>query len=207
MSREDWYRNREWNEQIASAFRSKLSRARRKEQYLRIQASCLAKTYPIAALELLDEYFALPDKFDHAAGHVTRAEALLALGRESEAIEAYEAALCREVDFPKLKTQAFLELPYLVALRKIASHYERALEILNQRKGDLIFPADHFMWHTSRALILSAMGDLNAARIDARAAFEAAAKDRSGFRFHPTIGLVSERHAEALGRLRQFHDA
>jgi len=206
-SRDDWYRNRVWNEEIASAFRSKLNRARRREQYLRIQASYLAKTFPTAALDLLNEYFGLPNQFDHAAGHVTRAEALLALNRESEAIQSYEAALRREADFPQLKTRAFLELPYLIALRKIASHYDRALEILNERKADLFFPVDHFMWHTSRALIVSAKGHLGEARKHARAAFEAAAKDQSGFRFHPTIGLVSDRHADALSRLRQFHDA
>ena len=66
MSREDWYRNEEWNEEIEEAFFVKLKRARRKEQYLRIQASIIAPIYPNIALSLLKQYFTLDDNFDHA---------------------------------------------------------------------------------------------------------------------------------------------
>jgi len=106
-----------------------------------------------------------------------------------------------------LKTLTYVELPYLIAIRNIPSHYHRALEVLDQRKSDLTFPADHFMWHAARALIFSAMGEVAEARIDAHAALDAAGKDSSGFSFHPKIGLVSDKHGEALRRLRQFHDA
>src|SRR5687768_8390175 len=206
-SRTDWYRNTEWNDAIAADFAARLSRARRKEQYIRIQASYLARTHPNAALELLDQYFRLNDKFAHAPAFVARAEAFLALGKVSEALTSYEAALNRETEFPNLKTLAYVEYPYLIATRGISSHYQRALDVLERRKDDLTFPANHFMWHAARAIIQSALGVLEEARVEARAALEAAARDHSGFRHHPRIDLVSERHAEALRRLNAFYDA
>ena len=38
MSRDDWFRHTAWNDKIAAQFEAKLKRARRKDQYLRIQA-------------------------------------------------------------------------------------------------------------------------------------------------------------------------
>ena len=91
----DWFRNTTWNTSIERAFDDKLRRARRKEQYLRIQACTLAGSHPVIALKLLDRYFALPNDFDHAQAHVDRATAYLALGRVIDALAAYEDALTR----------------------------------------------------------------------------------------------------------------
>ena len=63
---DDWFRNTTWNDDVARRFEEKLRRARRKEQYLRIQACTLATTYPHVALDLLERYFALSDDFGHA---------------------------------------------------------------------------------------------------------------------------------------------
>ena len=71
----DWFRNTTWNKSVERAFDEKLRRAKRKEQYLRIQACTLARSYPEVALKLLDRYFELPDDFDHAQAHVDRATA------------------------------------------------------------------------------------------------------------------------------------
>ncbi len=125
----DWFRNIIWNESVERAFDEKLRRAKRKEQYLRIQACTLARSHPEVALKLLDRYFELPDDFDHAQAHVDRATALVALGRVNDAIAAYEAALGREAAFPNLQTEAYLELPFLIATRGIREQYDRALEL------------------------------------------------------------------------------
>src|SRR5712691_2136419 len=134
MSAEDWYRNSKWNCEIASRFEEKLRRARRKEQYLRIQASMISKKHPEVALTLLDRYFELPDDFDHAQAHVDRASAYLSMGRVEEAVASYEAALRREAEFPRLLTMACVDLPFLIATRKVSQRYGQALALLDQFK-------------------------------------------------------------------------
>ncbi|WP_457097224.1 hypothetical protein [Lysobacter sp. P5_B9] len=206
MADDSWFRNADWNEAIAVAFDQKLKRARQKSQYLRIQACTLARSHPRVALELLDRYFALGDDFDHAQAHVDRATAYLALGDIDSAIQSYEAALERERAFPNLRTGASLDLPYQIALNGITNRFDQAIAMLSESEKRLMFPVDRFKHHTARAVIL-AKSDPSAARVEAKAALEAAALDHSGFRYHPTVGLVSERHAQALLKLRGLCDA
>ena len=198
---DDWFRNRDWNAAIARRFDEKLRRARRKEQYLRIQASTLARTHPDTALELLDRYFQLTDDFDHAQAHVDRATAYQALGRIEDAARAYEAALKREVVFPQLLTQAYLEFPMLVATQRLAARYDQALAVLKAHSDRPMFPVDRFLWHTAHTLILSATGNSSDASIHAAQALDAASSDKSGFRYHSSLGLVNERHRELIKTL------
>ena len=207
MTDDRWFRNTSWNETIASVFEEKLRRARRKSQYLRIQASTLAPTHPLVALELLDRYFALDDDFDHAQAHVDRATAYLALGQIEAGVQSYEAALQREAVFPNLRTCAYLDLPYQIVLLGLTERYEQAMTMLSAATARLMFPVDHFKFHAIKAIINSAKGDNSTARADARTALEAAARDHSGFRYHPGVGLVSDRHAQALSKLRGLCDA
>jgi tetratricopeptide (TPR) repeat protein len=198
----DWFRNTTWNDSIERNFNEKLLRARRKQQYLRIQASTLARLHPEVALKLLDQYFSFKDEFDHAQAHVDRAKALLALGRISEALASYEAALAREVEFPNLQTQAFLDLPYLIATLDIREKFEYAMQLLERHKGRLTFPVDYFRWHAARALISAAEQDAVAAKAYAGHALEAAALGHSGFRNHPAIGLVTVQYDEVVKKLK-----
>jgi tetratricopeptide (TPR) repeat protein len=202
----DWFRNTTWDEAIERHFNAKLDRARRKEQYLRIQACTLARSHPEVALRLLDRYFLLKDDFDHAQAHVDRATALLALGRIDEAVESYRAALTREAEFPNLQTQAYLDLPYLIATRGIRDNYGYAMELLEKYRGRLMFPVDHFRWHAACALIAAEIHDPAAAKTHAQHALEAAALDHSGLRYHPTVGLVTEQYDGLVQKLRKCSD-
>ncbi len=209
MSSEDWFRNTNWDDDIATAFEQKLARARLKSDYLRIQGSTLARKHPSVALALLGRYFALGEHFDHAQAHVDRADAYLALGDLEASIAAYEAALAREQCFPKLKTSAYFDLPYLIATLGLESRFARAMEILDGSTRRLHFPLDRFRYHATRAIIL-ARSSRPAGRLDALAALEAATAAHSGFKHHPKAGLVSKEHAVALSLLSEivgFHQA
>ena len=197
----DWFRNTAWDDAIERAFDEKLRRARRKEQCLRIQACMLARSHPEVALKLLDRYFELHDDFDHAQAHVDQATALLTLGRVDEALEAYEAALAREAAFPNLQTQAYLDLPYVIATRSIRARFARALELLRLHESRLIFPVDYFRWHAAYALIGSATGEPETVRGHAGRALEAASRDDSGFRYHPSVGLVTPQYDDVVKKL------
>ena len=196
----DWFRNTDWSATIEAEFNENLSRARRKEQYLRIQASTLARTNPEVALRLLDRYFELPDNFDHAQAHVDRAAAFLALMRIDDALDSYEDALARESEFPKLRTEAYLELPFQIAVLRLRNRYARALEVLRTNQSRLMFPVDHFRWHAAMALIAAHLGQPDA-RVHAERALEASARDKSGFRYHPSVGLVGDRYDEIIQQL------
>lgn len=197
----DWFRNTTWNEAIEQDFNEKLQRAKRREQYLRIQACTLVRSHPEVALKLLEQYFLLKDKFDHAQAHVDRASALLALGRVNEALKSYTAALARESEFPTVLTQAYLDLPYLIATRSIREQYEYALQILEKHKARLTFPVDHFRWHAACALISADGHDAVGAKAHAQYALDAADLEHSGFRYHPSIGLVTEQYDILIQRL------
>ena len=196
MARDDWFRKVDWNAEIEAAFFEKLRRARDKKQYLRIQANTLAGRKPEVALQLLDEYFALGDHFDQAQAHADRASAYLALGDSEHAIASLEAALAREEQYPRLLTYAYLDLPFLIASHRIESRYKQALELLERHRARLTFPVDHFRWHAAYALILSAQAQTSSAREHARLALAAAANDHSGFRYHPSVGLVGTKYED-----------
>ncbi len=205
MSDDNWFRNKHWDEEVAALFDAKLKRARRKGQYLRIQASTLAKSDPNAALALLERYFSQTDeRIDDAQAHVDRATALLALGRLHEALDSYEEALKFEAKVTNFLTQAYIDLPYTVSVRGVRERYDRALEVLRDHKKRLTFPVDYFKWNAAHAIIAGDNEMRDEAATFAAAALEFASKDQSGFRYHPTVGLVSEKHADALRRLRPY---
>jgi tetratricopeptide (TPR) repeat protein len=205
MSDDNWFRNEHWDEAVAALFDAKLKRARRKGQYLRIQASTLARSDPNAALALLERYFSQTDeRFDDAQAYVDRATALLALGRLLEALDSYEEALKFEAKVTNFLTQAYIDLPYTVSVRGVRERYDRALEILRAHEKRLTFPVDYFKWNAAQAIIAGDNGMRDEAASFAVAALEFASKDQSGFHYHPTVGLVSEKHADALRRLHSY---
>jgi len=203
----DWFRNTTWNEAVEQSFDEKLRLAKKKEQYLRIQASLLARSHPNVALMLLGRYFELHDDFGHAQAHADRARALIGLGRVNDAIASYEAALASEVEFPQLRTQTYLDLPYLIATCGIREQYDRALQVLQSHEARLTFPADDFRWHAARALIAADSQEPGVARTHAEAALDAANREDSGFRYHPSVGLVTEQYDDVILRLKAHFTA
>lgn len=205
MSSEDWYRNEEWSEEIENKFFEKLKRARRKDQYLRIQACTIASTEPDVALSLLQHYFALEDDFDHAQAYCDMATAYVVKGEIENAINAYSKALERESAFPNLKTDAYIRYPMLIVENKLINLYQSASEVLDEHQQRLMFPVDHFRWHAAKAIIAAAIGGKELAAKHARMAFDAAKIKKSGFRFHQSLGLVGKEYKGVVNELRAIH--
>lgn len=205
MSSEDWYRNDEWNEEIESNFFEKLKRARRKEQYLRIQACTIAKNEPDVALSLLDQYFNLNDDFDHAQAYCDMATAYIAKGDIENAIRSYSRALERESAFPKLKTDAYILYPLVIVENKLIDLYQSANEVLDEHQERLMFPVDHFCWHAAKAIIAAKSGNSVLANNHAGLAFDAAQIKNSGFCFHQNLGLVGAEYKGVVNELRAIH--
>jgi tetratricopeptide (TPR) repeat protein len=201
MARDDWFRNEDWNPAIEDAFFAKLRRARDKSQYLRIQACTLARKEPLVALRLLDEYFTQANQFDRAQAFVDSASAYLTLGEADKAIASYESALAHEEQRPSVKTNAYLDLPFLIATQGLVARYEQALALLDSHKSRLTFPVDVFRWHAAYALVASQVGLPVVASEHAKLALDAASRDQSGFRYHPAVGLVADRYDQVRHQL------
>jgi hypothetical protein len=190
VNRHDWFRNTSWDPETEAAFFKELAHAKDKSQSLRIQASILASHCPDVALRLLDQYFASGEHFDMAQAYVDRATAYLCLGQLASAVLAYEAALAREASHPHSQTQAYLELPFLVAKERLSQHYDRAMALLEMHKNRITFPIERFRWNCALALIRSEQGDRRAAQQAARDALAASTEAHSGIQYHPRIGLA-----------------
>jgi tetratricopeptide (TPR) repeat protein len=207
LASDEWFRNSDWNPSAEAKFNEKLGRARRKSQYLRIQASYLAKNHPQAALALLDRYFSLGEDFDFAQAFLDQATAYLALRRVDDALRSLENALNRERESPNLKTNAWSEFAMLVATMNIKSQFTKALQVLSENQSRLMFPVDKFTWHAASALILAAQGERKRAREHATRALEAAQATHSGFRYHPTVGLVGSTYETLRDKLIELSGA
>lgn len=207
MGRDDWYRNAEWNAETESAFRAKLSRSRSgRPQYLRIQASYLSERYPLAALKLIEEYFETGDKFDVPNAFCVRAEAYRVLGKIDDAVAAYKGALDWEDAHPHHISTARIDLPKLIAERRLSNEYDYALDILAARfkPMDHQFPSTRYLWNGSNALISSELGNVAEAREFAERALSAAAQTESPFRYHRTVGVVRDTSDEFGLRLKRI---
>ncbi|HVL43065.1 MAG TPA: hypothetical protein VM348_12995 [Brevundimonas sp.] len=204
VARDDWYRNTDWNSAIEGAFNAKLARAREKSQYLRIQASMLARNHPLVALSLIDRYFALDDLWDAATAYLCQFYAYTELGDQKQALTALQNALKREQDFPNLRAGADLVFARMVATQGLDTLFDQALQALDaraQRGAGLLFPADRYSWNGSRALILEAKGSQSKAIEAAKEAIRNADVQHSGLRNHPKVGLVEDTESAFHARL------
>lgn len=205
MSKEDWYRNTEWNDEIAEAYYAKLKRARSKDQYLRIQACYLTSSYPEVALELLEKFFTLKEPFDYAQAYCDKASAYIALGSVEEAIKAYQSALEQESTGKGVLTEAYIEMPMLIAERELKEYYGYGIDLLKNNVERLTFPVDHFRFHAAMAIFENGLGNTEEASKQAGMALDAAQIKKSGFRFHQKLGLVDEKYADIVGKLKKIY--
>jgi tetratricopeptide (TPR) repeat protein len=198
----DWFRKTTWSEADQADFFARLKRCRtnyNKAQYLRIQASHLesigSDEMLKSSLELLDKMFAeFPEQTQMASAYSQKASCLAKLGNIDDAIVNYQSALQTEREYPRVKTYAFMQFGRLVVEKNLIKLFDQALDELKELDSRGIkFPSDIFQAFGIRSIIMAKRGEPDIASEFAKVAIEAADKSHSGFRYHSTVGLVSDK--------------
>ena len=206
----DWFRCTDWNEQCETEFFRRLKRARRKPQYLAIQALTLLSTgrtelaepaLSLIALFLQDHY----EPLFASRAFSTKARALLLLERWEEAFQAFEDSLAATRASPGVIDDAWLQYPLKIAQRRARDRYQRAMEVLNEFLSPtaLVFPLQQFWYFATLALIAADEGDREGASRWAKNALAAAVK-QAPFTRHPTVGIVGMTDADLQVELEQL---
>lgn len=209
MSKVEWFRRTTWSDADREDFNAHLKRSRgagNKAQYLRIQGFHLAEAgHHSAAIELLDRLFAeFPQAIELAQAYAQKAASLAKLGDLESAIHEYRAALQSEREFPNVRTNAWLDFGWLVVERELTDHYDEVTRVFQEFHKDagLKFPAIEYRYAAIQAFLADARGESAQARIFAKQALAEAAKNHSGLRYHPTVGLVGSERSTFENRLR-----
>jgi hypothetical protein len=192
MGREDWYRNKEWNDAIEAEFRDRLSRARDRGQYLSIQGSALTgsadQCLVLVGLGLIDEAlveFEDDRGFMKRTAYLEKVRALAKLGREAEILPVLRAA--QQLGPSSDTANDFL---HFVVTRKLREHYVEARRLATDAIVSEIIPSNIFEYNCKVAMIADELGDEEAARNHALWALDAFDERRSPFWRLPEFGLV-----------------
>ncbi len=214
MSKVEWFRRTTWTDADREEFNVRLKRSRgaaNKAQYLRIQAVHLAEAgHHESAIEILDRLFAeFPEKIQLAQAHAQKANSLAKLRQIEAAIQEYRAALQTERDFPNVRTNAWLDFGWLVVEKQLTDFYEEVSRVLQdfREEGGLKFPSIEYRYAAIQALLADARGEKAQAREFAKEALAETAKEHSGLRYHPTVGLVGSERNTFENRLRALADS
>ena len=191
----DWYRNAEWNAEIASAFEAKLARARRKAEYLSLQGQSLIGNAPKVARGLLERAVAEDDEFETARALAFLAQANLALGDVDAALDAYERALERQLDRPNIVAVSLADYAFVVGYWRRAERLPAVLQLADALPVDGLFGPDPQAL-AARAMLRSLAGHDGAAD-DARRAFDSLAT-------YPDVAALGIGIAELRDRMAEI---
>jgi tetratricopeptide (TPR) repeat protein len=204
VGKSDWYTRSTWTDEDAEAFWSRVRRTRKPQmaaQYIRVQAETLEKQNLVdPASMLLERILAeYPEAFDLAQVHHQLASCREKRGRIDEAIRHLRSALEIESQHLSYQTRAWLSFGRIAAehsLRELYPEFLAIAEAKASRPGGIaslvVFPLDRYILSSVLAIIARDSGDHGRARDHALNALAAADLTHSGFRYHPTIGLVRE---------------
>lgn len=203
MSRDEWYRRSTWTTEDEQEFRARLKRARSfsRPQYLRLQAIHLEQAGLLdEAIQLLEEVvreYAEDGQIAWVHDHLGSCHEKA--GRIDEAIQELRLSIAAQERHPYVTSKAWLELGRISVEYGVPELFDEFLKLLekhSQGQGGLAaeihFPAERYLLSAVLALIYKARGDLARAREYAKVAVAAADLRHSGFRRHPTIGLVTD---------------
>lgn len=220
MSKEDWYRNTKWNDQIESEFEARLKRSRgnyHKAQYLRIQASYLLdsniktlqekgieymerviKDYPeehsstVFGNEQLGDYYLKNKSFNKAEKHFRIVVEHYYSKNRSGTTGLADLKLC----------QVILESEQS---EKYNNAYEIATEKFEKTGGDLMMNSDKFYYADLMANLCQKMDRKDEASEFAISALELSNITEPQFNRHKTVGIIKAKF-EQLKRLEKIKE-
>ena len=202
MGNDDWYRNKNWDDQIESAFRARLKRSRGdyyKTEYLRIQGSYLLSSDnpsdQAAGLSLMNEVLALyPDSENTLAN---KFDALSELGnyyfkrdRFDKAYEYYKQAIVLDANHTHDHSHAILGFIKSAVLLKQKQDYTYCESFLEKVK-DPVFPAEAYDIGLTAAMLYDAMECIEVAKTYAAAALKASEQSSPFVRKGKPLGNAS----------------
>lgn len=195
----DWFRKTTWSEADQADFFARLRRSRtvrNKAQYLRIQAYNLEEIgspeLQRAALTLLEKILnEFPVESQLAPTYSQKASCLGKLGDIDGALESYRSVFDTERKYPRFRTRSHIQFGRLVVENRLTDLFDEVLTVLDEFKlNGIEFPADVYEESGIRAIIAAHKRENEKARKLATEAVTAASLAHSGFRYHPTVGLV-----------------
>lgn len=206
MSKHDWYRNTEWNNQIESEFEARLKRSRgnsNKAQYLRIQASYLLNSPKTEnqnkGIQLMDRVINdYPEEtFSTIHGHEQLGDYYLNKGNYKVAERYYRIV----TDFYYSNTRsgtsglADLKLCETILLSdqidKLQEAYELSTTKFDQSGGDLRLNNQKFYYATLMANLCLRMGKFEEASEYANSALQLSTITEPQFSRHRTVGIIN----------------
>ncbi|GAB5481339.1 MAG: hypothetical protein Pars92KO_10960 [Parasphingorhabdus sp.] len=199
MSRkDDWFRIPAVSEKEREYFELKLSRSRSgRDQYIDIQAQALAAIdLHKDALDLFDRLIIEnPNYFKLAAVYSSKAQSLIALDHQSEAIKAFRKAIRQTLDYPNVRCGTEIKFGLWVIEAKIEHLYGEVRDIVIELYDPApIFPIDGFLQEAILAITQSRLGNVKDAEDHARIALDWSNREQSNAAKHRNLGLVKEEH-------------
>jgi tetratricopeptide (TPR) repeat protein len=196
----DWYRNSQWSPAIAESFEARLARSRsQKAQYLVLQGMALVPKHPEIAASLLRRAIDLDDPFETVRALATLAQAHLALGNVEGALEAYEAALERQIAQPNVVAVQPADYLFAIGYFRAESRRPVAVAIADAMPDDGIFGPDPQII-AAKAMVF----ELACRRAEARAAAARALPMFEGIGDAEALGVNI---AELRSRLKEIAEA
>ena len=220
MSKEDWYRNTEWNDQIESEFKARLKRSRgnsNKAQYLRIQASYLldsSKTENqkkgIQLMErVINDY---PEEtFSTIRGHEQLGDYYLKNGNYKEAERHFRIVTDHYHTNTRSGTTglADLKLSETILLSDQEANLQEAYELstskFDETGGHLLMNDQKFYYATLMANLCLRMGKIKESSEYANSALQLSTITEPQFNRHKSIGIINA-DQNTIDRLKKIKE-
>ena len=203
MANDDWYRNTNWNKEIAADFEARLKRSRgafNKAQYLRIQASylldSLSKEYQLIGVNLMERLIKdFPtEEFSVISGQEELGDFYLKQNDYENAEQFFRIVTNYYQDTNSrggTSAMADLKLAETILKSNKKNKFSEAYELVNKYPIDeLTFNDNKFYYAQLRAQLCDVMNKNEEAKEFAKTAIELSKIKVAQFSRHKTVGLV-----------------